>query len=166
MDKFLLDKIKELIEPILEVKNYELVDIEYKPSPEGMILSIYIDKDGGVSLKDCEDVSMVLSAVLDAYNFIQEEYILEVSSPGIYRELKKEKDFMRYIGHRIKVKLYSSLEIPTLGKQKILIGELKSYSNNLLKMCLDDGTMVDLDMKLVAKVNLEPNITDLLKNKN
>ncbi len=166
MDKSILDKIKEIVEPVLEARNYELVDIEYKPSEEGMVLTIYIDKDGGVSLKDCEDVSIVLSTLLDTYDFIQESYFLEVSSPGIYRELKKEKDFLKYIGHRIKVKLYSALEIGKLGKQKVLIGQLKSYKDNMLKICLDDDTEIDLDMKLVAKVNLEPNITDLLKNNN
>ncbi len=163
MDKSILDKIREIIEPILEAKDYDLVDVEYKPSEEGVTLTIYIDKDGGVSLKDCEDVSIMLSAILDTYDFIQERYFLEVSSPGIYRELKKEKDFIRYIGYRIKVKLYSSLDISKLGKQKVLIGQLKNYANNILTICLDDNTEVDLDMKLVAKVNLEPNITELLK---
>ncbi len=164
MDKKTIEKIAEIVEPILAAKNFDLVDIETKPSPEGNILTIYIDKDGGVTLKDCEDVIIVLSAVLDTYDFIDENYILEVSSPGLYRELKKEKDFKRYLGYRIKVKLYEPIQTNSFGKQKVLIGKLGDYSNNILKVVLDNNEVVNIDMKSVAKVNLEPDITSLLKN--
>lgn len=165
MSKELIEKITEIILPVLEAKNYDLVDIEYKPSPEGKVLTIYIDKDGGVSLRDCEDVSMMLSLILDSYDLIQEHYLLEVSSPGIYRELKKEKDFQRYLGHRIKVKLYEALKIGGLEKQKVFIGKLKEYTNNTLTIVLDNNFELSIDKKLIAKVNLEPDITELLKNK-
>ncbi|MCS7227516.1 MAG: ribosome maturation factor RimP [Endomicrobia bacterium] len=164
MNKNLIDKITEIVEPVLESKNYELVEVEYKPTPEGKVLTIYIDKDGGVSLQDCEDVSILLSSILDSYDFIKEHYFLEVSSPGIYRELKKEKDFQRYLGHRIKVKLYESINVDKLGKQKVLIGKLKEYTNNFLTMVLDNNFEVSIETKFIAKVNLEPNITDLLNN--
>lgn len=163
--KELIEKITELVVPVLEAKNYDLVDIEYKHSPEGNVLVIYIDKDGGVSLKDCEDVSIVLSSLLDTYDLIDESYVLEVSSPGIYRELKKDKDFIRYTGHRIKVKLYEMYDIPELGKQKVFIGMLKGYSGEKLELQLDNGKIITFDMKTVAKVNLEPDITSLLKDK-
>ncbi|MCS7151049.1 MAG: ribosome maturation factor RimP [Endomicrobia bacterium] len=163
--KELLNKLTELIVPVLETKNYDLVDLEYKPSAEGMTLTVYIDKDGGVTLKDCEDVSLMLSSLLDSYDIINESYILEVSSPGIYRELKKEKDFLRYLGHRIKVKLYEPHELQGVGKQKVFIGILKSYADEKFMITLDSGQEITFDIKKVAKVNLEPNITDLLKNK-
>ena len=164
MDKKIIEKIVEIVEPILAAKNFDLVDIENKPSQEGNVLTIYIDKDGGVTLKDCEDVSIVLSAVLDTYDFINEHYILEVSSPGIYRELKKEKDFKRYLGYRVKVKLYEPIEIRGFGKQKVFMGKLDDYANNILKVVLDNNEVVNVEMKSVAKVNLEPDITSLLKN--
>jgi len=163
MNKEIVKKIADIVGPILAAKNFDLVDIENKPSQEGSILTIYIDKDGGVTLKDCEDVSIVLSAVLDTYDFINEHYILEVSSPGMYRELKKEKEFKRYLGHRIKVKLYEPVETSSLGKQKVFIGKLDGFSNNILKIVLDNNEVVNIDIKSVAKVNLEPDITELLK---
>lgn len=161
MNKETLKKIEEIIVPILEAKNLDLIDIEYTKSTEGNILRIYIDKDNGVTLEDCEDVSIVLSAVMDTYDFISEHYILEVSSPGLYRELKKEKDFVRYLGHRVKVKLYQSL--PELEGQKVIIGELKEYKNNYIKIALENNRELFLDLTKVAKVNLEPNINDMLK---
>ncbi len=166
MNKEIVKKIADIVEPILVAKNFDLVDIENKPSQEGSILTIYIDKDSGVTLKDCEDVSIVLSAVLDTYDFINEHHILEVSSPGMYRELKKEKEFKRYLGHRIKVKLYESIEIKGFGKQKVFIGKLDNYEYNNLKVVLDNGEVLNIEMKNVAKVNLEPDITSLLKNTN
>jgi len=163
MDKKTLEKIAEIVEPILAAKNFDLVDVESRPSEEGAVLTIYIDKDGGVTLKDCEDISVVLSAVLDTYDFIEpKDYILEVSSPGIYRELKKEKDFIRYLGHRVKVKLYESIEIHGVGKQKVFIGKLSDFSNDVLKIVLDNGEVISLERKSIAKVNLEPDISSLL----
>jgi ribosome maturation factor RimP len=156
----LIKRIEEIVKPIIEARNLDLVDIEYVSSAEGMVLRIYIDKDGGVSLKDCEDVSIVLSAVLDTYDLIKEHYFLEVSSPGLYRELKKEKDFLRYKGHRIKVKLYQTL--PQLKGQKVIIGILKEYKDNFITIVLDSGEELLLDLKTVAKANLEPDISDLL----
>lgn len=157
----LIEKITEIITPLLESGGYDLVDIEYTPSECGKVLRIYIDKDGGVKLKDCETVSMVVSAVLDSHQIIDEEYVIEVSSPGIYRELKKEKDFIRYIGHRVKVKLYSAMEVESLGKQKIFFGKIKDFRNNTLWIISDDNTEISFDMSIVAKVNLEPDISSL-----
>lgn len=161
MKKETLDKITEIITPILESKGYELVDIEYTPSPEGMILRVYIDKDGGVKIRDCEIVSVALSAILNSNEIIEEDYTIEVSSPGIYRELKKEKDFIKYLGHRVKVKLYSSVEIPNYEKQKVFFGKIKDFKNNTLWIILDNNTEIAFDMKDVAKVNLEPDISSL-----
>ncbi len=163
MDKETLKKIEEIIKPIIETRKLELVDVEYLIAQEGNILRIYIDKDGGVTLKDCEDVSIVLSSVLDTYDFINQQYFLEVSSPGIYRELKKEKDFLRYKGYRIKVKLYKPLL--QLKGQKVLIGKLKDYKDGFLNVLLDDNSCISLDLKTVAKVNLEPDISDVLNKK-
>ncbi len=163
MDKKILEKIAQTIEPVLAAKNFDLVDIESKTSEEGEVLTIYIDKDGGVTLKDCEDVSVVVSAILDSCDYIEpKDYILEVSSPGIYRELKKEKDFKRYLGYRIKVKLYEPIEISGLGKQKVFIGKLSDFSNDILKVVLDNGVIVSVERKSIAKVNLEPDISSLL----
>ncbi|MFN3550760.1 MAG: ribosome maturation factor RimP [Endomicrobiia bacterium] len=163
MDKEILKKIEEIIKPVIETRGLELIDLEYANSNEGNILRVYIDKDGGVTLKDCEDVSIVLSSILDTYDFIDQHYFLEVSSPGIYRELKKEKDFIRYRNYRIKVKLYQPLM--QLKGQKVIIGILKDYRDGFLTILLDDNSEISLDLKTIAKVNLEPNISDVLNKK-
>lgn len=160
-NKILLEKIEEIITPVLESGGYDLVDIEYTPSNDGKVLRIYIDKDGGVKLKDCETVSAVVSAVLDSHQIIDEEYIIEVSSPGIYRELKKEKDFIRYKGHRVKVKLYNAIDVANFGKQKIFFGKIKDFKNNTLFIILDNSIEMSFDMSIIAKVNLEPDISSL-----
>lgn len=160
-NKILLEKIEEIITPVLESGGYDLVDIEYTPSNDGKVLRIYIDKDGGVKLKDCETVSAVISAVLDSHQIIDEEYIIEVSSPGIYRELKKEKDFIRYKGHRVKIKLYNAIDVASFGKQKIFFGKIKDFKNNTLFIILDNNIEMSFDMSAIAKVNLEPDISSL-----
>ncbi|MEN3013145.1 MAG: ribosome maturation factor RimP [Endomicrobiia bacterium] len=157
----IIEKVKEVISPVLESGGYELVDIEYDLSQEGRVLRIYIDKDGGVKIKDCETVTAMVLTVLDTHKIIEEDYFIEVSSPGIYRELKKEKDFLRYIGHRIKVKLYNSMELPQFGKQKVFFGKLKDFKNNTLWIVLDNNLEICFDMSIVAKVNLEPDISIL-----
>ncbi len=165
MNKETLEKIAEIVTPILEAKNYDLVDVEYKTTSEGKILTIYIDKDGGVTLQDCEDVSIMLSSVLDSCDLIPEDYFIEISSPGIYRELKKDKDFQRYLGYRVKIKFYEPIEINMLGRQKVLVGKLKDYKNNMVTILLDNNMEFSIDRKYIAKINLEPDITDLLKNR-
>lgn len=161
----ILEKVTEIISPVLESGGYDLVDVEYTTAEEGKVLRIYIDKEGGVRLKDCETVSAVISAVLDSHQIIDEDYIIEISSPGIYRELKKEKDFIRYIGHRVKVKLYSAIEIGNLGKQKVFFGKIKDFKNNTLWIISDNNIEIAFDMSNVAKVNLEPDISDFFEKK-
>ncbi len=165
MDKTeLIKKIEEIITPILDSRGIELVDIDYVPTSEGKTLKIYIDKNSGVTLKDCEDVTVVLNVILDEHNIISEDYLLEVSSPGIYRELKKEKDFMRYINNRIKVKLYEPIKLSpsdTAG-QKIFLGKLVDFQNNTLKLMLENGSIIEIDRTKIAKANLEPDIKELM----
>ena len=94
----------------MEKNNFELVDVEYVKEGSDYFLRAYIDKEGGVTIDDCEAVSRPLSDLLDEEDFIPDAYILEVSSPGLGRQLKKEKDFVRSIGKEVDVKLYKAVE--------------------------------------------------------
>lgn len=103
-------KTEALLLPLMERFGLELVDVEYVKEGSDYFLRAYIDKEGGVTIDDCEAVSRPLSDMLDEEDFIPDAYILEVSSPGLGRQLKKEKDFLRSIGKEVDVKLYKAVE--------------------------------------------------------
>ena len=91
-------RTEAMLMPIAEAKGFELVDVEWVKEGANWYLRAYIDKENGITVDDCEEVSRALSDLLDEEDFISENYILEVSSPGLDRPLKKEKDFARSIG--------------------------------------------------------------------
>ena len=99
-------KTEELVTPLIEQNNFELVDIEYVKEGSNWYLRVYIDKPGGINVDDCELISRALSDKLDEEDFIDDAYILEVSSPGLGRPLKKDKDFERSLGEDVEIKLY------------------------------------------------------------
>lgn len=103
--------IEELVSPIVDDKGFEIVDIEYVKEAGEYYLRIFLDKEGGISLNDCESVSRELSEILDVKDPIKDNYFLEVSSPGLDRPLKKDKDFLRYKGRDIEIKLYKPLNL-------------------------------------------------------
>lgn len=103
-------KVEELVNPIVSTHNFELVDVEYLKEGANWYLRVYVDKEGGINIDDCVLVSRALEEKLDEDEFIKEAYILEVSSPGLTRPLKKEKDFTRNIGKLVEVKLYKSID--------------------------------------------------------
>ena len=126
-------KTEALVLPIIEANNFELVDVEYVKEAGNWYLRVYVDKEGGIAVDDCEVVSRALSDKLDVDDFIEDSYILEVSSPGLGRPLKKEKDFIRSIGKEVDIHLYKSIE-----KQKEFTGVLKSYSKDDIVLQIED----------------------------
>ena len=102
-------RTEAMLMPIVEAKGFELVDVEWVKEGANWYLRAYIDKENGITVDDCEEVSRALSDLLDEEDFISENYILEVSSPGLDRPLKKEKDFARSIGKDVEVKLFKQL---------------------------------------------------------
>lgn len=141
-------KTEELVQPIIDAGNYELVDVEYVKEGANKYLRIYADKEGGINIDDCVDISRALEAKLDEDDFIEEAYILEVSSPGLGRPLKKEKDFARSIGKNVEVKLYKAIEI---GKE--LEGELISYTSEDVIICVGDAEVI-IPRKEIALIRL------------
>lgn len=103
-------KTEEILIPILEKMNFDLWDVEYVKEGTDYYLRAYIDKEGGININDCVDVSHKLSDALDADDFIEEAYTLEVSSPGLGRKLVKDKEFERSKGKDIVIKFYKPVE--------------------------------------------------------
>ena len=104
------EKITGLVEPILRDYRLDLVDVEFHPVGKRWLLRIYIDKEGGVTISDCEHVSRELAQTLDVEDVIEHTYTLEVSSPGLTRALKKKKDFERYMGKQCRIVTSSPVE--------------------------------------------------------
>ena len=141
-------KTEELVTPIIDENHFELVDVEYVKEGANWYLRIYADKDGGISIDDCVLISRALEAKLDADDFIKDAYILEVSSPGLGRPLKKEKDYQRSIGQSVDIKLYKDID-----KQKEFTGILKEYSKERIILSIG-GTDQEFETKSVASARL------------
>lgn len=140
------DIVTELAEPIVGALSYELVDVEFLKEGANWYLRVYIDKPGGIVIDDCQAVSEQLSDKLDELDPIKQSYILEVSSPG-ERPLKKERDFERFKGEIVEVKLYQ----PINGK-KVYEGELLGLIDDKVKIKTDEGVTLSFDRKDTALV--------------
>lgn len=135
--------VEKIVEELLENTALELVAVDYVKERD-WYLRVFIDKEGGVDLDDCQDLSRKLEELLDAQDIIKTSYILEVSSPGLDRELKKPRDFQREMGKDIDVSLFAPLD----GK-KVVTGPLSAYDGETINV----GDMA-IPMDKVAKVNL------------
>ncbi len=146
--KEICERIATLLEPIAKENNVEIDDVEFVKEGPNYYLRVYIDKEGGIFISDCENVSRASDLLLDEIDYITVPYILEVSSPGIDKVLKKEKDFIKYKGRDIELKLYKAI-----NKQKEFVGELVGLENNELTVIVDDEE-VKFDFATVAQVRL------------
>ncbi len=142
-------KTEELVQPLVDKNKFELVDVEYVKEAGTNYLRVYIDKEGGITIDDCEIISRALSDLLDEKDYIDEAYILEVSSPGLGRPLKKDKDFARSIGEEVDVKLFKPIE-----KQKEFSGILESYNGTEVTIRLDEETVMNFNRKDIALIRL------------
>ena len=129
-------RTEKLLQPIIDENAFELVDVEYVKEGGGYFLRAYVDKPGGITIDDLEKVSRALSDKLDEEDFIDDAYTLEVSSPGLGRPLKKEKDFERNLGEEVDIKLYKAISkkdiesntaLAPLAGKKEFSGILKEY---------------------------------------
>jgi ribosome maturation factor RimP len=145
----ILRRIWEDFEPEIAVLGYELVEVEYAGGDGQRVLRFFIDKgESGITLDDCVSVSRVLSLLLDERDYIDSRYMLEVSSPGIDRPLRKPADFARFAGEQVRVTTHA----PVLGRKKFS-GALAGFSEGLLRVeC--DGEMFEIHVDNVRKANL------------
>lgn len=137
---------EELLEPIVTGHGFELVDVEYVKEAGNWYLRGYIDKPGGITVNDCETVSRAFSDKLDENDFIEDSYIMEISSPGLDRPLKKEKDFQRNMGKLVEVRTYRPIE-----KQKEFCGILTAFDSNSVTID-EDGTERTFEKKDIALI--------------
>ncbi len=142
-------KTEELLLPIIESNNFELVDVEFIKEGSNWYLRAYIDKEGGITVDDCELVSRALSDLLDEKDFINEAYILEVSSPGLGRPLKKDKDFARSIGEEVEIKLFKAV-----NKQKDFTGYLKAYDKETVTIEDEEENEMVFERSAIALIRL------------
>lgn len=129
-------KTEELLLPIAEACEVEIYDVEYVKEGSDFYLRAYIDKPGGVDILDCEKVSRALSDKLDEVDFIEDAYILEVSSPGLGRTLKKEKHFLKSMGQEVELKTYKPID-----KCKEFVGILENYDQGNVTLKMEDKTV-------------------------
>ena len=142
-------KAEALLLPIIEANNFELVDVEYVKEGSNWYLRAYIDKPGGIGVNDCEAVSRRLSDILDEKDYIEDSYILEVSSPGLGRPLKKEKDFRRSLGEEVEIRTYHMID-----RQKEFTGILKDYDETTVTIEMEDETEKTFEKSEIALIRL------------
>jgi len=152
-------RTEELLNPLMEENNFELVDVEYVKEAGNWYLRAYIDKEGGITLDDCELINRALSDIMDKEDFISGSYILEVSSPGLGRQLKKDKDFRRSIGSDVEVKLYKTREIPSgrngrAARVKELKGILKAFTDDTITIETDFSDSYEIPRAEISIVRL------------
>lgn len=142
-------KTEELVLPIIKENHFELVDVEYVKEGGTWYLRAYIDKPGGITVDDCEIVNRALSDLLDEKDFIEESYILEVSSPGLGRPLKKERDFERSLGEEVEIRTYRMIE-----KQKEFRGILKAYDKGTVTIVTEEEEEQVFERENIALIRL------------
>lgn len=140
-------KTEELITPLIDAEGFELVDVEYVKEGADWYLRVYIDKDGGITVNDCEKISRAFNEILDREDYIDDAYIFEVSSPGLLRPLKKDKDYQRNLGKLLEVKLFAPLN----GVKEFEV-ELKSYDKESATLVMDDDTEVTVKRSEISLI--------------
>jgi len=142
-------RVTELVEPVLEEEGLELYDVEWNPGRKHSYLKVYINKEGGVDLGDCEKVSLQIGDLLDVENLITTRYFLEVSSPGLTRELKKRDHYRKSLGSLAKVVLKGGK-----GKGKTLLGTLVAADDEGFTLMTEEGE-VRVAYEEVARARLD-----------
>lgn len=141
------EKTAEWILPILERNQFELVDVEYVKEGSTWYLRAYIDKEGGITVNDCELVAREMNEILDREDYVEGSYIFEVSSPGLGRPLKKEKDYLRNMGQEVEIHTYSPV-----NHSKNFLGVLKAYDAKSVTIENEDGEEMVFQKEQIALI--------------
>jgi ribosome maturation factor RimP len=152
-----VDRVTELVVPLAAALGLELAEVEYRQEGRQMVLRLYIERDGdgGVTLEDCAAVSRELAEILEVEDFIQGNYNLEVSSPGLNRPLKKPSDYGRFAGRIVKIKTFELLPDDAGNMRKTFTGELLGLEEGIVRLKLNEGQTAGIPLGKVAKANLE-----------
>jgi len=143
-----IKEVSRLIEPVLDETDIELVDIEYVFERGRWVLRIYLDREGGITLDDCAQLSREIGNLIEVKDVLLREYVLEVSSPGLNRPLKKEKDFLRAIGNKVKVEMVT----PVKGRRNFT-GCLRDLKDGALYLEVENNVVL-LPLQDLKKANL------------
>lgn len=147
------NRVVEIVEPVINSLGIELVDIELNKMGSKALLRVYIDREGGITIADCERVSREIEGVLDVEDPIPYSYVLEVSSPGLDRPLKAPKDFKRFSGNIIRVVINDPIE-----KQTFLVGKLESADEKEIVLVLPKDKKVSIPYENISRAKLEVEI--------
>ncbi|MDO4491348.1 MAG: ribosome maturation factor RimP [Lachnospiraceae bacterium] len=142
-------KAEAMLMPIIEANQFELVDVEYVKEGSNWYLRAYVDKEGGITVDDCEIVSRAFSDLLDKDDFIEDAYILEISSPGLGRPLKKEKDYIRSKGKELEIRTFKSI-----NRQKEFYGILTDWDDTTVTIEMEDGETMTFQKSDLALIRL------------
>lgn len=142
-------RTEELLTPILERMNFELVDVEYVKEGGTWYLRAYIDKEGGITVNDCEAVAREMNEILDREDFVEDSYVFEVSSPGLGRPLKKEKDYVRSMGKELEIRTYRAI-----NREKEFYGILTAYDAGTVTIRQENGEQLTFEKSDIALIRL------------
>lgn len=152
-NKKIVDVVKNLSERILASEGMELVDIEFRQEGRKWVLRLFIDREGGVTLDDCVNISRQVSVALDVEDCIDRRYLLEVSSPGINRPLTKDEDFIKYSGKKVRIKTDESID----GSRNFY-GVLDGYKNGVVSLTTAEKKTIKIERKNILKAKLDIDI--------
>ena len=142
-------RTEELVMPLITKHQFELVDVEFVKEGSNRYLRLYIDKEGGITVNDCEAISRPFSDMLDVEDYIEESYILEVSSPGLGRPLKKDKDFKRHLGDEVEIRLFRPVD-----RRKEWEGILTAYDDHTVTIETEEGEEKVFERASLALIRL------------
>lgn len=142
-------RTEELLAPIIERMNFELVDVEYVKEGGTWYLRAYIDKEGGITVNDCEAVAREMNEILDREDYVENSYVFEVSSPGLGRPLKKEKDYIRSMGKELEIRTYRAI-----NREKEFYGTLTAYDETTVTIEQENGDSLTFEKKDIALIRL------------
>jgi ribosome maturation factor RimP len=151
------DRVRQLAASLLTADGFELVEVEFRREPRGWVLRLYVDKEGGITLDDCTQISREIGRNLDVEDIILSPYHLEVSSPGLTRSLKSEKDFVKYQNRLIKVTTRQAI-----GNRRQWRGRIQGVEGDQIQIEVD-GELLQIPLSNVAKANLEIDPNDRSK---
>mgnify|MGYP001062798624 FL=1 len=140
-------KTEELLLPILNKYHFELIDVEYVREGSTWFLRAYIDREGGITVNDCEDVAREMNPILDELDYIEGSYTFEVSSPGLGRPLKKEKDYVRNLGKDVEIRTYRPIQ-----HAKEFCGTLRAYDNKTVTIVTKDDAELSFEKSDIALI--------------
>ena len=153
----IINRIKEIIEPVIQNIGLELFDITFSKESGRWILRVFIDKsEAEIQLSECEKVSNMINQALDKEDFISQRYNLEVSSPGLDRPLKSIDDFIKFNSKLVNIKLYSAIEYPPFMKN--FVGRIKDVKDNIVVLEDKQGNIINIEYSKIARARLDVEI--------